>query len=298
MKSLLREPLIHFLLIGAALFLFFEVFDDPADPQSSRIDVTNGQVEYLKASFARARQRQPTEQELQGLVDGYVREEVFYREALALGLDKNDSVVRRRLKQKLELMSDDIAGITIPSEEQLQEFMETHPESFRIEPQIAFRHVFLDIAQRGNSALDEAARLLAVLSDEGGESNPDTLGDRLMLPKTFHLTHVSEIAKLFGESFSLELINSKPGQWIGPVQSGYGLHLILVTEHVAGRLPHLDEIRETVEWEWTAANRKELKENIYNKLREKYTVVFDQQAGGAKTIPAVSEAQAAQENQQ
>ncbi|MBW1786041.1 MAG: peptidyl-prolyl cis-trans isomerase [Deltaproteobacteria bacterium] len=298
MKSLLREPLIHFLLIGAALFLVFEVFDDPAGPQSSRIVITNGQIEYLKASFARTRQHSPTEQELQGLIEGYVREEIFYREALALGLDKDDTVVRRRLRQKLELMSDDLAGITTPSDDQLQQFLETNSDKFRTEPQIAFRHVFLDIAKRGNSALDEAARLLAVLSDEGSESNPDTLGDRLMLPKTFHLTHVSEIAKLFGESFSLELINRKPEQWIGPVQSGYGLHLVLVTGHVAGRLPRLDEIRETVEWEWTAANRKELKENIYNELREKYTVVFEQQSDGANTIQAVSEAQAAQENQQ
>ena len=298
MKSLLREPLVHFLFIGVALFLVFEVFDDPAGPQSSRIVITNGQVEYLKASFARTRQRPPTEQELQGLIDGYVREEIFYREALALGLEKDDPVIRRRLRQKLELMSDDLAGIIIPTDDQLQQFLETHPEIFRTEPRIAFRHVFLDIAQRGNAALDEAARLLAVLSDEGSESNPDTLGDRLMLPKTFHLTHVSEIAKLFGESFSIELNNITPDKWTGPVQSGYGLHLILVTEHVAGRLPRLDEIREAIEWEWAAAHRTELKENIYNELRGRYTIVFEQQSGGEKTVQAISEAQAAQENQQ
>ena len=297
MKSLLREPLIHFLLIGAALFLLFEVFDDPVGPQSSRVVITNGQIAFLKASFTRIRQHSPTEQELQGLIDGYVREEIFYREALALGLEKDDPVIRRRLRQKLELMSDDLAAITIPTDDQLQQFVETHPEIFRTEPRIAFRHVFLDIAQRGNAALDEAARLLAVLSDAGSDSNSETLGDRLMLPKTFQLTHASEIAKLFGESFSRELINSKPGQWIGPAQSGYGLHLVLVTEHVASRLPRLDEIRKTAEWEWTAANKKALKENIYNELREKYTVVFEQPAGGAKTSQATSEAQAAQENQ-
>ena len=298
LKSFLREPLIHFLLIGAALFLIFAVYDDTADPQSSRIVITNGQIEYLKASFARTRQHSPTEQELQGLIYGYVREEILYREALALGLDKNDSVIRRRLRQKLDLMSDDLAGITIPTDDQLQQFLETNSDKFRIEPQIAFRHVFLDIAQRGNSALDEAARLLAVLSDEGSETNPETLGDSMMLPRTFQLTQVSEIAKLFGESFSIELNNITPGKWTGPVQSGYGLHLILVTEYVAGRLPRLDEIRETIEWEWTAAHRTELKENIYNELRGRYTIVFEQQTGGEKTVQAISEAQAAQEDQQ
>jgi hypothetical protein len=298
MKSLLREPLIHFLFIVAALFLLFELFDHPVGPQSSRIVITNGQIEFLKASFTRTRQRSPTKEELQGLIDGHVREEIFYREALALGLDKDDTVIRRRLKQKLELMSDDLAGITIPSDEDLQQFMETHAERFRTEPQIAFRHVYLNVYQRGNSVMDEAARLLTILSDEGNKSDPDTLGDSLMLPKTFNLSPVGEIAKMFGEPFSLELINSKPGQWIGPVQSGYGLHLILVTEQVAGRLPQLDEIRETVEWEWTAAHRKKLKENIYNKLHEKYIVDFEQPANGARNIQAVSTAQVAQEEQQ
>jgi len=298
MKSLLREPLIHFLFIGAALFLLFELFDDPVGPQSSRIVITNGQIEFLKANFARTRQRSPTKEELQGLIDGHAREEIFYREALALGLDKDDTVIRRRLKQKLELMSDDLAGIIIPSDEDLQQFMETHAERFRTEPQIAFRHVYLNVYQRGNSVMDEAARLLTILSDEGNKSDPDTLGDSLMLPKTFNLSPVGEIAKMFGEPFSLELINSKPGQWIGPVQSGYGLHLILVNEQVAGRLPQLDEIRETVEWEWTAAHRKKLKENIYNKLREKYIVDFEQPAKEARNIQAVSTAQVAQEEQQ
>ncbi len=296
MKSLLREPLIHFLFIGASLFLLFELFDDPAGPQSSRIVITNGQVEFLKASYARSRQRPPTEQELQGLIDGYVREEIFYREALALGLDKDDTVVRRRMMQKLELMSDDIAGIMIPTDEQLQEFMADHPEMFRIEPQIAFRHVFLNVNQRGNAVEDEAVRLLALLSDEGNTTDPDSLGDSLMLPKTFNLSPVGEIAKMFGKPFSRELNNSKLGQWIGPVWSGYGLHLILVTEHVEGRLPQLDEIRETVEWEWSAAHRKELKENIYKEIREKYSIEFEQPTSNAGNFQAVSAAQAAQED--
>lgn len=297
MKSLMREPLLHFLLIGAALFLLFEVFDDPAGQQSSQVVITKGQIEFLKASFARTRQRSPSKQELQGLVDGYVREEIFYREALALGLDKDDTVIRKRLNQKLELMSDDLAGIIVPTDEDLQQFMETHAESFRTQTRIAFRHVYLNVYQRGNSAEDEAARLLALLTDEANKSDPDTLGDSLMLPKTFNLTPVIEIAKMFGEPFSLELVNSKPGQWIGPVQSGYGLHLILVTEHITGKMPRLDEIRGTVEWEWYAANRKKLKENIYNELRGRYTVVFEQPANGAGNIQEVSTALAAQEEQ-
>jgi hypothetical protein len=298
MKSLLREPLIHFVLIGAMLFLLFELLNDPDSQQSSRIVITNGQIEFLKASFSRTRQRSPGKEELKGLIDGYVREEIFYREALALGLDNNDMVIRRRLNQKLELMSDDLAGITVPLDEDLQQFIKTHAERFITEPQITFRHIYLNVYQRGNAVMDEAARLLAILSEKANTSEPDTLGDNLMLPKTFNLSPVSNIAKMFGEPFSLELIKSKPGQWTGPVQSGYGLHLILVTEIIDGRLPSLDEIRETVEWEWSAAHKKELKEKIYNEFREKYTVVFEQSANGAKKIKTLSEALASQENQQ
>lgn len=298
MKSLSREPLIHFLFIGLVFFLLFELFNDPVGQQSNRVVVTNGQIEYLKASYARSRQRPPTDQELQGLIKRYIREEIFYREALALRLDKNDTVIRRRLNQKLELMSDDLVGIIVPSDEDLQQFMEIHPERFRIEAQIAFRHVYLNVYQRGNSVMDEAERLLAVLSEDENKSDPDTLGDSLMLPKSFNLSPVSEIAKTFGKPFSLELINSKPGQWAGPVQSGYGLHLILVTEYIESRLPLLDEIRETVEWEWSAFHRKELKENIYKEVREKYTVEFEHPVNGTRNLQTISAAQAAEEKQQ
>lgn len=297
MKSLLREPLVHFLLIGALLFLVFGLLNDPGGPQSDRIVITPGQIEFLKANFTRTWQREPTEQELQGLVGSYVRDEIFYREALELGLDKDDGVIRRRLKQKLEFMSDDLAGVATPSDEQLRQFLETHPENFRSEPQVAFRHIFLNIDQRGNTIMDDAERLLAELSDAENKIDPDSLGDSLMLQKSFDLSSVRGISRLFGEPFSIDIMKVKPGQWTGPIRSGYGLHLVLVSQKVNGRLPGLEEIREVVGREWSAAHRKELKENIYNKLREKYTVVFEQQTSGENPLPAVSEAQAAKVQQ-
>jgi hypothetical protein len=297
MKSLLREPLVHFLLIGAALFIAFGLFNDPVGRQSDRILITSGQIEFLKANFTRTWQRSPTEQELQGLISSHVREEIFYREALALGLDRDDGIIRRRLMQKLEFMSDDLAAVATPSDEQLGTFLETHPESFRIEPQAAFRQVYFNIDQRGNTALDEAGRVLAELSVAGDMTDPDTLGDNLMLPKSLPLSPASEIARMFGESFSIEIMKIEPGQWAGPIRSGYGLHLVLVSEQVDGRLPALDEVRELVEQEWSAVHRKELKEAIYKKFREKYTVVFEQPPAGANPIQVISGVQAAQEVQ-
>jgi len=292
MKSLWREPLVHFLIIGAALFLLFGLFNNPAGPQSGRIVITTGQTDYLKANFTRTWQRSPTETELQGLIAGYVRDEIFFREALAMGLDRDDAVIRRRLKQKLEIMSDDLAGVIIPSAEELRQFLKTHPESFRQDPQVAFRHIFIDSDQRGQGAMDAATRLLAELSTEGNTTNPDMLGDSLMLPRSFELSATRVIARFFGEPFSLEIMKIKPGRWAGPIESGYGLHLVRVSQKIAGRLPELSEVREAVEREWSVDQKKKLKDSLYKKLREKYTVVFEPQDDKAKSISAGAEARA------
>jgi len=297
MKSLLREPLIHFLLIGAVLFVVFGMFNKPAGPGSERIVITPGQIEYLKANFSRTWQRPPTEKEMQGLVKSFVRDEILYREALSLGLDRDDNIIRRRLKQKLEFMSDDLAEVATPSDDKLREFLQSHPESFLQDPKVAFRHIYLDINQRGEGAFEEADRMLAELADENSKPDPDTLGDSLMLPRSFDLTSVSEISRLFGKSFVPGLLSLEPGKWTGPIRSGYGIHLILVTDKVDGRLPELDEIRDVVEREWVAVRKEELKESIYNKLREKYTVVFEQPPNEKKPFQAVTEVQAAQEKQ-
>jgi hypothetical protein len=294
MKTLFREPLVHFLLIGSALFAVFSLFNDPAGSGSERIVISPGQIDFLEANFSRTWQRPPTEQELQGLLDSHVREEIFYREALALGLDKDDSVIRRRLKLKLEIMSDDLAGVITPNDEQLQQFLETHSRNFLIEPKLAFRHVFFKVDQYGNGAGDRAEKLLARLSGEGNKLNPDALGDSLMLPNSFGLTPVSEIGRYFGKSFVDELIKIRPEQWAGPIRSGYGLHLVLITEKVAGRLPELDEIRDVVERDWSVAHKKEVQDGIYKRLREKYTVVFEQPTKEGSSFKAVSEAQAAE----
>lgn len=299
MKNLWREPIVHFLIIGAMLFLVFGLFNNTTGPQTGRIVVTQGQIDFLKANFIRTWKRSPTDKEMQGIIEGYLRNEIFYQEALAMGLDKGDAVIRQRLKQKLEIMSDDLAGMTIPTDEELNQFLKAHPERFIIEPQVAFYHVFVSYDQRVFSARDEAIRLLAQLSQQGNATNPDTLpdtiGDSLMLPKSFDLSSASVVARFFGESFSRDVMKIKPGQWAGPIESGYGLHLVWVREHVQGRLPELSEIRKAVEHEWSVVHKKELKDNLYKKLREKYTISFEQADNKEKPVGAVSEANAAME---
>lgn len=295
MKSILREPLFHFLLIGAALFIAFAFVGNPVEQEADRIVVTQGQIDFLAANFKRTWQRQPTEGELEGLTNGYARDEILYREALALGLDRDDPYIRMRLKQKLEFMSDDLAGIVTASDEQLKQYMTHHLEDFRQEFQVAFRHIYLNADKQESMAIDRATRLIQQLSDDKDTTDPDKLGDSLMLPKVFDLSSESEISRLFGRPFSRELLNVTPGRWVGPIRSGYGLHLVMVSEKVGGRMPELDEVRKTVEREWLAARKKEQRERFYNSLREKYTVVLEADAGDKKTFTVISEAQAAGE---
>ena len=291
-KKLVREPLVHFLLIGGALFVIFGLFNDPAGQGADRIVITSGKIEFLKANFTRTWQRPPSEQELQGLVESHIREEIFYREALALGLDKDDATVRRRLMLKLETLSDDLAEAAPPSDEELERFLEANPERFRIEPRVSFRQVFVNIDKRGEGALNEADRLLAEL---GREENADleTMGDSLMLPASYDLSPAGDIARLFGESFSAAIMKAKPGKWTGPIRSGYGLHLVLVQDLVAGRLPELEEVREVVEREWLSVQKQKMRDSIYSRLRKRYTVVFTE-TQKQKNFQAASEAQAAE----
>ena len=276
MKRILREPLVHFIVIGVGLFILYGIMGGSSGPQSKRVVVTYGQIERLSTGFARTWQRPPTEEELAGLVNDHIREEIYYREALAMGLDRDDTIVRRRLRQKMEFISDDIADMAEPSDEQLREYLQKHPEAYRIEPRVAFRHVFINSDKRGATANLHARRLRPKLESMNPEVGIAAIGDALMVPDEFALTPASEISGIFGEKFTQQLMEVESGRWSEPIASGYGLHLVFVQDRTEGRLPDLDEVREAVERDWIAARRKEVNEAAYQELRERYTVVIEQ----------------------
>lgn len=297
-KKLIHEPLVHFLAIGAGLFLLNGLlggsFATQSEQNANRIVVSQGQVEHLTAQFARTWQRPPTEAEVKGLIDEYVLDEISYREALALGLDRDDPTIRRRLRLKLETLNEDIVAAVPPSDEDLQKFLEKHPDSFRREPQVAFRQVFLNPDRRGRKADEDARNLLARLRAAGPDVDLAGFGDQLMMvPNDLPLSAGWEIGRLFGEQFRENVLEQAPGRWEGPIRSGYGLHLVLVREKTPERLPELSEVRTEVEREWLFARKKEMQEAIHKKLLERYTVVVERppDAGGkgsavAATLPA------------
>ena len=279
MKKMVREPLVHFLLIGAGLFLLFGWRGGPASlpagqpgPQSLKIVVPQDDIDQTIATFTRTWQRPPTEEEAKGLVEDFVRNEIYFREALAIGLDRDDGVIRRRLRQKMEFIFEDISSRTEPTDEELLAYMNKHPDSYRADPQIAFRHVYVNADKRGKNAEADARQILAQLNQGTG---PDSVGDPILLDAEIELSPLWDIGKQFGEEFSRNLLGLKSGKWDGPVRSGYGLHLVLVEKRVGGRLPELKEVREMVKRDWTFDRQKEVKDAAYAKLRERYVVIVE-----------------------
>ena len=271
MKKFWREPLVHFLLIGAGLFLVFDLTQDERPDAASRILVDPSQVEQLSAQFKRTWLRPPTEAELAGLIESYVRDEVYYREALAMGLDQDDPQVRRRMRLKLEFLLEDLTAAEPPDDEVLSAYLQQHPDRFRIEPRLTFRQVYLNPDRRPDLDVD-AERILAEL--RAGVA-PDTFGDRSMLPDEQTAVSATEIARAFGKTFAQEVVALEPGAWSGPLYSGLGAHLVLVSGRTEARLPALAEVRAEVEREYLAQRRQQLKDLAYSKLREGYEVIIE-----------------------
>lgn len=282
MKAILKEPLVHFLLIGAALFVGSALLSQQEkNAAPNEIVISQGQIEHLATTFSRAWQRPPSAEELAGLVQDRVREEVYYREALAMGLDQDDAVIRRRLRQKMEFITSDLLAQAEPTEAQLSAYLHAHSDAFRVEPRFTFRQVYLNPSKRGHTLQQDAEQLQAQLRTAGGAAAIAELGDSLMLGQAFDAIPGSEIAKLFGENFAAQLPQLAVGAWQGPIESGYGLHWVWVSEGSEGRIPALAEVRDAVQREWSNAQRLEANEKFYAELLKRYSVTIENLQDGA-----------------
>ena len=270
MKRLLREPLLHFFMLGAALFVAYGALNGRADGAGT-IVVSQGQVERLAAGFERTWHRPPSSRELQGLIDGHIREEIYVREALALGLDRDDAVIRNRLRLKMEFISD-IAPTPEPTDQDLRAYLAAHADAFRAEPHFAFTQIYLNPRRHGERLSRDAERLLARLAQ--GEA-PETLGDATLLDRRFSDLSGSELARQFGDRFAARLSKLPLRSWQGPVESGYGAHLVFVSNRTEGGAPPLDEVRDRVHREWANSQRMARNENLYQDLRRRYTVTVE-----------------------
>jgi hypothetical protein len=275
MKKILREPLLHFLLLGGAIFAAYDLMPKRTSVEPGKIVITREQIAAMAEGFTRTWRRPPLAEELEGLIRDRVQEEVYCREALALGLDKDDSVIRRRLRQKVEFVSDDIAAQAEPTDADLNAYLQAHPESFRVEQRITFRQVYLNPEKHGDSLAKDAAQLLERLNQAGNSDDGAALGDSFLLEHDFTDVPTGEVAKQFGEIFAAKLGGLAPGRWQGPIESGYGVHLVWVNEHTEGRLPALAEVRDAVALEWANARRMEANGKFYAELLRQYAVTIE-----------------------
>jgi hypothetical protein len=274
MKNLVREPLVHFLLLGALIFGAFKIISrETIEP--GMILITQGRIESLEIAFSRTWRRPPTASEFEGLIRDYVREEVFAREAVALGLDKDDTIIRRRLRQKLEFVSEDVAAHAEPTDEQLRAYLKEHADAFRGDRRFTFRQVYLNPQQRGTNLRRDALQLLAQLRRSGGQTDISALGDSLMLENEFKGIAAAEVVKQFGEPFGAALGEMAVGQWQGPTESGFGVHLVLIAERTDGSMPGLEDVRAAVRREWINARRLEVNEKFYRTLLQRYNVTIE-----------------------
>jgi hypothetical protein len=267
LRRLLHEPLLHFLLLGGLLFAVFGRGNPDAATAGRQILVSRADIDRLAAAFSRTWHRPPDPNELQAQIQDYIREEVLYRAALQLGLDKDDSIIRRRLRQKMEFLFEDT--VPPPQEAELRAYLQSHIDKFRTAPLISFRQVFVS-TRRGDAAEPDARRILSrLVADTPGAADK---ADALLLGETFRRTPLDRIAALFGNDFAGVLAHAVPGEWEGPLRSAYGLHLVLVTAVEPAATPPFEQVRAAVEREWFAERRSAAQAAQYEAVLAGYKV--------------------------
>lgn len=279
LRGLLREPLMHFLLLGGLLFVVSGFVGGGAAVSDKNIVVTAVDIARLSQQFLRTWNRPPSAEELQTQIDEYVREEVLYRTALSLGLDKDDLVIRRRLRQKMDFLIE--GDFPAPQESALIAYFRAHESNFLAQPAISFRQILIS-SSRGTAAEHDAQQLLTKLISSKSVDTQE--GDPSLLPERLDEVPLGRVSDQFGADFAHSLAGLKPGQWSGPLRSAYGYHLVFVTAFDPARLPQFSDVRQAVEREWFAENRATALDAQYRKLLSGFHVEIDSpvQAGSSR----------------
>ncbi|WP_149031022.1 peptidyl-prolyl cis-trans isomerase [Moorena producens] len=253
--------------------------------QGNTIEVSAQTIDKLERNWKRQWRTEPSDKQLQALIDNYIREEVLYREALALGLDQEDIIIRRRLVQEMEFLSRNMASQVEPTTAKLQAHLEEHPDAYRVPTRIAFTHIYFSEDRRRTEAENDAAEVLATLKTTANPpQKTSNLGDPFMLQFQYPLKSQAEIGRLFGKGFAQALFDLQPGGWQGPIESSYGFHLVKIQKRVESYLPELAEVQKQVLQDWLQARRQDAEKSSYQKLREHYNIKIDQNALAARAV--------------
>jgi peptidyl-prolyl cis-trans isomerase C len=289
LKRWLREPLLHFLLLGAALFGIYSYMNRGRmgiEP-SKQIAVTLDDLRVMDGYFESQWRRPPTPAEFQAMVEDKIREEVLYREGLAMGLDKDDTIVKRRMAQKMQFLAEDVAAAHEPSTAELRAWFDKNTQKFALPGRYSFRHVYFSPDKRGKNAQEDAAQALTRISGQPEDSKlAASMGDNFMFQDYYGDRAPSAVAKEFGPQFAVVLEKLKPGSWQGPVESGYGWHLVFVDTVIPGRIPAFEEMEPDVKTAWLAEQKTTAWQKAYADMRSKYTVLLPAAPSEAAQAPA------------
>lgn len=272
LRKFIREPLVHFVILGVVIFVCYGLFSN-GNTDSGNIVITKGEITSLRNGFIRTWQRQPTDEELDGLIRERVKQEVYSREATALGLDKDDLIIQRRLQQKIDFIVNDNIEQIQPTDSILTDFLAKHPDRFKVEQQFTFRQVFLDPDKHGKSIEKDAVKILAALNK--GYADFQKVGDITLLPPELSNVRATEVSNQFGDEFTLQLTKLPIDKWVGPVKSTYGLHLVQVSKHIDDGIPAFADIREAVSREWDNDRTQEANKKFYQELLKNYKVTIE-----------------------
>jgi len=273
--------LLHFLLIGAVIGLLYGwVGERDADPAETPIRITAAEINRLEAAWQARWNRPPTPEELDGLIQAQVRETALYRQAIAMGLDRDDQVIRRVLVQKLEGIARDLVELSLsPTDQDLQTYFAQNAERYQPPPLITFTHVFVDPDKRGERTLDDAAAMLAELQSlDDPTEDARRFGDSFMLQQYYPEKDEGRIGSLFGREFARSVFELSPGRWHGPVLSGYGTHLVHVDALHEFPVPALADVKDRVTQDWVEENRREITDRYFAELLARYEVIIERES--------------------
>ena len=284
----LREPLLQFLVVGVLLFALWKVVSPHAADAgaANRIVLTDDELKQLATTWMLAGRPPPSAQQMQSLIDDRVHEEVLYREALALGLDKDDTIVKRQLARKMEFLAEDVSKLEVSQPGELKAWFEKNKEQFALPPRISFRHVYFSPDRRGAMVRADAERGLSQLAGKPIDASAvATAGDPFMFQQYYGDRSFDEIARQFGPQFARALLDVTPGTWAGPIPSGYGWHVVFAESLTPQRIPDFEDIEPDVKAAWLENRRKEVRVRLYDAMRARYVVVLPT-SGKPVTPPA------------
>ena len=285
-KRLVREPLLHFLLIGAGLFVAYHFTQPARDPSASskEIRLSLDELAQMTVLFQSQWRRDPTPEEFNRMVDQRVQSEVLYREALGMGLDKNDEIVRRRMAQKMQFLAEDVAAAREPKSEELKSWFEKNTALFAQPARLSFRHLYFSPDRRGGQARDDAVKALARIAGQPEDTKlTEPLADPFMFQDYYRDRAPDYLGKEFGPQFAQAVEKLPAGSWQGPIESGYGWHLVFVDSVIPGRVPAFEEVESDVKTAWLGEQKTRGWEKAYEEMRANYIVLLPVPTGKALT---------------